>query len=237
MYSFLNVERGAARAISGRIKHTIRAKIENILIMVIIAHMSDTHKDASLEEGYLTGKLLLAMPAMGDPRFRRSVIYMCSHDANGAMGLVINHAITEMGFSEILKELPIESEIEIDPSALKVPVMLGGPVDAGRGFLLHSNDFSDDQTIIVDGSFSMTATLDALRAVASGGGPAEKLFILGYAGWSAGQLDEEIQNNSWLVTEPDADLIFKVDHDDKWEKAVSGLGFDPAMLVSDAGRA
>lgn len=194
--------------------------------------MSDAHK-----EGYLAGKLLLAMPAMGDPRFHRSVIYMCTHDAQGAMGLVINHAIPGMGFKEILKELPIESEIEIDPSALSVPVMLGGPVDAGRGFLLHSNDFKDDQTIVVDDAFSVTATLDAIRAVVKGQGPNEKLFVLGYAGWSAGQLDEEIQNNTWLVAEPDAELIFNAPDAEKWQQAVSGLGFDPAMLSGDAGRA
>lgn len=194
--------------------------------------MSNAHK-----EGYLTGKLLLAMPAMGDPRFHRSVIYICNHDADGAMGLVINQVIPKMQFKEILKELPIESEIEIDPSALSIPIMLGGPVDAGRGFLLHSNDFKDNQTIVVDKNFSVTATLDAIRAVAKGHGPNDKLFILGYAGWTAGQLDEEIQTNSWLVSDPDAALIFEVANDEKWQQAVSGLGFDPAMLSGASGRA
>lgn len=194
--------------------------------------MSNAHKD-----GYLAGKLLLAMPAMGDPRFHNAVIYMSSHDENGAMGLVINHAVPGMGFKDILKELPLESDIEIDPSAISMPIMLGGPVDVGRGFLLHSRDFSDKDTIAVDDSFGVTATLDAIRAVASGDGPNEKLFILGYAGWSSGQLDEEIQNNSWLITDADPALIFNTPHDEKWKQAISMLGFDPAMLSGDAGRA
>ena len=194
--------------------------------------MARAHK-----ETYLTGKLLLAMPGMKDPRFHNAVIYMCSHDEQGAMGLVINHVVPGMGFKDILKELPLESEIEIDPAALSIPIMLGGPVDAGRGFLLHSGDFSDAQTIVVDKNFSVTATLDAIRAVAAGEGPDKKLFILGYAGWSAGQLDEEIQGNSWLVADSDPALIFNAPNGEKWQKAVSGLGFDPAMLSSNAGRA
>ena len=194
--------------------------------------MARAHK-----ETYLTGKLLLAMPSMKDPRFHNAVIYMCSHDEQGAMGLVINHVVPGMDFKDILKELPIESEIEIDPAALSIPIMLGGPVDTGRGFLLHSSDFSDAQTIIVDQDFSVTATLDAIRAVAAGEGPDKKLFILGYAGWSAGQLDEEIQGNSWLVADAEPALIFNAPNGEKWHKAVSGLGFDPAMLSSDTGHA
>ena len=194
--------------------------------------MSDTNK-----EGYLTGKLLLAMPSMTDPRFHRSVIYMCNHDASGAMGLVVNHMVKDLGFADILKELPLKSEITIDPASLSIPVMVGGPVDSGRGFLLHSSDFHEQQTINVDDDFSVTATLDIIRAIAKGEGPDEKLFILGYAGWTAGQLEEELQHNAWLVTDADPELIFDVSHEEKWAQAVGKLGFDPAMLSGDAGRA
>ncbi len=198
--------------------------------------MAGIHKD-----GYLTGKLLLAMPAMGDTRFHNAVIYICSHDENGAMGLVINHAVPGMVFKDILTELPfeqeLESEIDISPSISSMPIMLGGPVDAGRGFLLHSNDFSEEHTISVDDDFGVTATLDAVLAVVKGEGPRDKLFILGYAGWSAGQLDNELQNNSWLVAEAKPNLIFTVPHGEKWTRAITGLGFDPAMLSSDSGHA
>ena len=194
--------------------------------------MTKTHK-----EGYLTGKLLLAMPAMGDPRFHKSVIYMCSHDENGAMGLVINNQLPGMQFKHLLNELELTSDIEVDPSILKTPLMNGGPVDTGRGFLVHSDDFKHDQTIEVDEGIHITGTLDGLKAIAAGDGPNEKLIIFGYAGWSAGQLDEEVQNNSWLVAESNLDLIFKVHNENKWQQAVSGLGFDPAMLSGDAGHA
>ena len=190
-----------------------------------------------LKEGYLTGKLLLAMPNMGDPRFHRSVIYMTNHDENGAMGLVINHAIPSVEFKDILKQLPFKSDIEIDPAALSVPIMLGGPVEAGRGFLLHSSEFSQKQTVSVDDYVSVTATIDALQEIAKGKGPQERMLILGYAGWEAGQLDAEIQNNSWLVADADSGLIFDVPHEEKWQAAVASLGFDPGMLVGDAGKA
>ena len=186
---------------------------------------------------YLAGKLLLAMPRLGDPRFHRSVIYMCAHDAAGAMGLVINHRMPGVAFQDLLEQLEITSDIEIDLKKLSLPVMRGGPVDAGRGFLLHSNDFSHDATIKFDDDFSVSGTVEALQAAAQGGGPSDLLFILGYAGWSAGQLDAEIQQNSWLVADPDPAIIFHGNHDEKWGMAVGALGFDPAMLSGDAGRA
>ncbi len=195
-----------------------------------------TH-DHSKKDGYLTGKLLLATPFMSDKRFHKSVIYMCSHDENGAMGLVINSLLPNVKFEEVLSQLPIKSEIQIDPAALNMPVLAGGPVESGRGFLLHSNDFKEDQTITVDKDFCVTGTIEALQAIAEGKGPDDKLFILGYAGWTAGQLDAEIKQNAWLVADPDPALIFKVQNEDKWDKAIASLGFDPGMLSGNAGRA
>lgn len=195
-------------------------------------------KDKSSEESlYLVGKLLLAMPSMSDPRFQRSVIFICAHDEHGAMGLVINQHAPEVVFGDLLKQLDIASDIQVDLKALNLPVMRGGPVDAGRGFLLHGSDFKQDETIPLGGDFAVTGTLDAIKAIASGTGPEQLLFILGYAGWSAGQLDSEIQHNSWLVAEPNPDLIFGDIKADKWTQAVSSLGFDPAMLSGEAGRA
>ena len=199
--------------------------------------MAEILKDRTSKEGYLAGKLLLAMPSMRDPRFENAVIYLCSHDENGAMGLIINHALPGMQFKHLLNELDIASDIEVDPNVLKTPLMNGGPVDTGRGFLLHSSDFQVKESISMDDDIYISGTIDSLKAMAKGKGPEDRLIMFGYAGWSAGQLDEEIQNNSWLVTEADPSLIFKADNTEKWHKAISGLGFDPTMLSGDAGRA
>ncbi|GJL85852.1 MAG: UPF0301 protein [Micavibrio sp.] len=186
---------------------------------------------------YLTGKLLLAMPAMGDPRFHRAVIFVCAHDENGAMGLVINHTLPGLDFDQLLTQLNITSDIEVDLKELAVPIMSGGPVEAARGFLLHSGDFNQNDTIKIDDLYSITGTVDALKEVATGNGPDKMLFILGYAGWSAGQLDSEIQQNAWLVVDPDPSIIFHDSPDEKWQMAVKKLGVDPAMLSGEAGRA
>jgi len=199
--------------------------------------MNEILKEPSSKEGYLSGKLLLAMPTMRDPRFENAVIYLCSHDENGAMGLIINHALPGMQFKHLLNELDIASDIEVDPNVLQTPLMNGGPVDTGRGFLLHSADFQVKESISMDDQIYISGTIDSLKAMAKGSGPQERLIMFGYAGWSAGQLDEEIQNNSWLVSDADPKLIFGDAHDEKWQKAVSGLGFDPSMLSGEAGRA
>ena len=188
------------------------------------------------EPTYLTGKLLLAMPSIGDPRFRRSVIFMAAHDENGAMGLVINNDLPDMDFSQLLAQLNINSDIELDLGA-NMPVMNGGPVEISRGFLLHSAEFKQDDTISVDDTFSITGTTDALKDVANGKGPEKALFILGYAGWTPGQLEQELQQNSWLVLDPDAALVFHDKNDEKWDMAIAKLGVDPAMLSGDIGRA
>lgn len=183
---------------------------------------------------YLTGRILLAMPAMGDPRFHRAVIYMCAHDENGAMGLVINHTLPGVDLGKLLKQLDIPAAQDTAPAT---PVMSGGPVETARGFVLHSSEFNQNDTIRIDDMFSVTGTLDALKAIAGGQGPDKMLFVLGYAGWSPGQLDREIQDNAWLVADADPGLIFDSAPESKWEQGIKKLGFDPGMLSGEAGRA
>jgi putative transcriptional regulator len=186
------------------------------------------------ESLYLTGKLLLAMPSMGDPRFHRAVIFMCAHDTNGAMGLVINHTLPGLEFSQLLSQLKIVSDINVNFRDL--PVMAGGPVESARGFLLHSGEFTRKDTVKID-TYGITGTIEALRDIVAGNGPGQLLFILGYAGWGAGQLDREIQDNAWLVVDADPEIIFHAEADEKWEMACAKLGINPAMLSGEAGRA
>lgn len=153
------------------------------------------------------------------------------------MGLVINHPLESVAFDELLEELKITADIEVDLNALEVPVMRGGPVEGARGFLLHSSDFSKPDTVKVDDRIYVTGTLDALKDVAQGAGPARRIFILGYAGWTAGQLDQELQQNAWLVVDADPDLVFSEGVEDKWERAVKKLGIDPSMLSAAGGSA
>lgn len=182
---------------------------------------------------YLTGKLLIAMPQMGDPRFHKAVIFMCAHDASGAMGLVINHTLPGLELSELLSQLQIGKPAHGDD----VPVMSGGPVETARGFILHEGNFNQVESLKIESNIFVTGTVEALKAVAEGTGPAKMLFILGYSGWTAGQLDQEMQQNAWLVTDADADVIFNGDPEDRWERAVKKIGIDPTMLSGEAGRA
>lgn len=185
----------------------------------------------------LTGKLLLAMPNMGDPRFHRAVILICAHDVNGAMGLVVNHILPGIDLRHLLEQLhilPLDSEMLREPYT---PVLSGGPMEHGRGFILHSPDFQQKDTIAINDDIAVTGTVDALRAVAVGAGPQDMLFVLGYSGWESGQLDREMQENAWLVSEASADLLFRVEPDDKWQDAIRRMGVDPAMLSGAAGRA
>lgn len=193
--------------------------------------MTDTGKAIS---GYLERQLLIAMPTMGDPRFARTVIYMCSHNAEGAMGLVINKPYPGLTFPNLLTQLGIESTAEND-----IVVRLGGPVETGRGFVLHSTDYMRQGSVKIDETIGigLTATLDVLRAIASGNGPQRSLFALGYAGWAAGQLDNEIQENAWLAAPADPDLIFHADLDALWDRAVRKIGIDVAKLASVSGHA
>jgi putative transcriptional regulator len=181
----------------------------------------------------MTGQLLIAMPTMSDPRFERTVIYMCAHSADGAMGLVVNKQADEIDFPELLNQLEIETEGVKDP----IPVLVGGPVETGRGFVLHSLDYRQDSTLEVSDEVGLTATVDILRSIAEGEGPAHSLLTLGYAGWSAGQLDDEIQANGWLNVTADVSLLFDGALGEKWDRAVRKVGIDPSFLSADAGHA
>jgi putative transcriptional regulator len=182
----------------------------------------------------LAGQLLVAMPQMGDPRFARSVIYLCSHSGDaGAMGLVINKVLGSLTLAELFAQLQIES----GALAKKRPVHFGGPVEPGRGFVLHSTDYREEATLPVAGNIAITGTLDIMRAIGRGQGPRHSLFALGYAGWAPGQLDAEIQANGWLSVAADDAIVFDADHDGKWQRALAKLGVDLSTLSSDAGHA
>ncbi|MBF0325840.1 MAG: YqgE/AlgH family protein [Alphaproteobacteria bacterium] len=184
-------------------------------------------------QGYLAGQLLIAMPQMQDPRFARSVVYLCAHSAEGAMGLVVNRLLDGITFPELLEQLGIEATGRCD----QIRVHLGGPVEGGRGFVLHSTDYMHESSMIVEGGVALSATVDVLRAIALGGGPRNSLLALGYAGWGAGQLDAEIRENVWLNAPADDRLLFGKDLDAKWESAIHKLGIDFAALSVDAGHA
>ncbi len=181
----------------------------------------------------LAGQLLIAMPNMSDPRFARSVIYVCAHNEEGAMGLVVNKAIGSLTFEELLQQLGLEAEAVSE----EIRIHFGGPVETGRGFVLHSADYIQEGSLQVNDDMALTATVDILRDIADGNGPRRSLLALGYAGWGPGQLDSEIQANGWLNVEADENLVFDPDLDDKWERAIAKLGFDPSSLSGDAGHA
>lgn len=187
----------------------------------------------NLEAGYMTGQILIAMPNMADARFARTLIYLCAHTAEGAMGLVINRAVDNVTFPDLLRQL------NIMPGAAGAhdPILFGGPVETGRGFVLHSADYVRDATLLVDRQVGLTATLDILKDIAAGHGPRRSLLMLGYAGWGPGQLDAEIQANGWLNTPADEALIFDHDLDTKWDKALAKLGVDLSTLSVEAGHA
>ena len=191
--------------------------------------------------GYLDGQLLMAMPSMTDKRFQRSVIYMCAHSAEGAMGLIINQPAPNMKLPGLLSQLGIigKSAHKSMPRAMQdKTVHVGGPVETGRGFVLHSADyFAENATLSIDSTVSLTATIDILKAMADGRGPEQSLLALGYAGWAPGQLEDEIQANGWLHCPADLGLVFDEDLDAKYNRALSKLGVDPSHLVSEAGHA
>jgi putative transcriptional regulator len=182
---------------------------------------------------YLTGQLLVAMPQMRDPRFARSVIYMCAHSADGAMGLVVNRRVGSITFDDLLQQLNIGPNKRSD----EIRIHFGGPVEQGRGFVLHSSDYLQSGSLQVDDQVALTATLDILKEMASGGGPRKSLLALGYAGWGPGQLDAEIQANGWLSVSSDEALVFDADLDHKWERAIGKIGIDFSQLSGEAGHA
>jgi putative transcriptional regulator len=197
-------------------------------------------KKRSQPNGYLDGQLLIAMPIMTDKRFARSVIYLCAHSADGAMGLIINQRAPHISFRDLLGQLSISAgaDEDLQPDVDDMQVHVGGPVETGRGFVLHSADYYvDDSTLAIDDTVSLTATVDILRAIAGGKGPDRSILALGYSGWGAGQLESEIAANGWLHCPADADLVFGSELEQKYERAMSKIGIDPSHLVSEAGHA
>ena len=191
--------------------------------------------------GYLDGQMLIAMPAMSDERFARSVIYVCAHSTEGAMGIVVNQPAANIKFPDLLVQLeviPAVDRIELPTGTEAVKVLKGGPVETGRGFVLHSADFFiENSTLPIDEGICLTATVDILKAMAHGNGPHNAILALGYAGWAPGQLEQEIQENGWLHCAADPELIFGSDTEAKYGKALRKIGVDPGMLSSEAGHA
>ncbi len=192
-------------------------------------------------QGFLDGQLLIAMPSMADKRFARSVVYLCAHSGDGAMGIVINKLASEVSFRDLLVQLDIVqagNEPDLPGGVDNVRVHRGGPVETGRGFVLHSSDFFlDNATLPIDEGVCLTATLEILRAISDGRGPDRALLALGYAGWRPGQLEFEIQSNGWLHSQADSDILFDDDIDAKYDRALAKIGIEPAMLSDEAGHA
>src|SRR3954468_4042729 len=198
-------------------------------------------KGAGPARGYLDGQMLIAMPTMRDERFTRSVIYVCAHSSEGAMGIVVNQPASNINFPDLLVQLeviPAADLIQLPRRAGTVKVLKGGPVETGRGFVLHSADFFiENSTLPIDEGVCLTATLDILKAIARGNGPASAILALGYAGWSPGQLENELQHNGWLHCSPDPELLFGADIGAKYDRAMQKIGMRPGMLSSDVGHA
>lgn len=195
--------------------------------------LDSTEKKRFSPNGYLVGKLLVATPYMTDNRYERSVIYLCGHDEYGAIGLVINKTLNSLRFHDLLTQLDISSL----PTTKRVQVHAGGPVEVSRGFVLHAGEYQSESTVKVGEDFYITATLDILRALANGVKSNLFLLTLGYSGWGSGQLEEELQENMWMVVEPTAELVFNTSTDLKWRASMAILGINPSLLSIDAGRA
>ena len=196
---------------------------------------------ADTSRGYLDGQILIAMPGMDDNRFDHSVIYLCAHSADGAMGIILNQVAGNISFPDLLQQLDIISDnqaIRLPLGIDEMPVHRGGPVETGRGFVLHSPDyFVENSTLPIEEDICLTATIDILKAIVDGDGPRNALLALGYAGWGAGQLETEIQANGWLNCPADPGLIFGPDLESKYENALRKMGIEPGMLSSEAGHA
>ena len=176
---------------------------------------------------FLDGQILIAMPGMQDPRFQHALVFLCAHSDEGAMGLIVNKTTEDLVWSDLFERL----EIPFDPSGMPRPVYYGGPVEQGRGFVLHSSDYhAEEATLCINAGTSMTATLDILHALGASEGPERVLVALGYAGWAPGQLEAELQMNGWLLCPPDDDLLFGSDDEGKWNRAMAKIGVDPALL-------
>jgi putative transcriptional regulator len=204
----------------------------------IISHIRKTGKlgvkpTMPVTPGWLTGKVLVAMPGMADPRFARSVVYVCSHGPSGAMGLVVNRLFGDADFPMLLEQLNIETSLQTP----EIPVQFGGPVEMGRGFVLHSCDYLREETTRIDDSVAITATIEIIEDIANAKGPARALMVLGYAGWSEGQLEDELKSNGWLTVNADEDILFDPNLDSKWDRAMAKIGITPGMLCETQGNA
>jgi putative transcriptional regulator len=198
-------------------------------------------KGGGPKRGYLDGQMLIAMPTMRDERFARTLIYVCAHSSDGAMGIVVNQPAANIKFPDLLVQLdviPASDLIQLPRKAGTVKVLKGGPVETGRGFVLHSEDFFiENSTLPIDNGICLTATLDILKAIAQGEGPQSAVLALGYAGWAPGQLENEIQENGWLNCDADSELIFGTDAEVKYGMAMRKIGIDLGKLSSEAGHA
>lgn len=184
-------------------------------------------------EGYFSGKLLMAMPLMEDPRFEHTVIFICGHDESGGIGLILNKELPAVFLPELLTQL----EIPTTPETPQDPIYFGGPVEMSRGFIVHSVDYVMETSVIVTDDLAVTATVDILRALSMGQGPRQYLTALGYTAWAEGQLENEIQNSMWLVSSATEELIFNIPADLKWKSAINAMGFDPGVLLHMGGNA
>jgi putative transcriptional regulator len=186
------------------------------------------------DDGFLSGQLLIAMPGIGDPRFERAVVLICAHDTEHAMGLAVNRPASGLTVPDLLQRLDIKATIRV-PADL---VLIGGPVERERGFVLHTDDYRGEHSLGIAGGMALTATREVLEAMAGhDAAPRRARLALGYAGWAAGQLENEIKHNVWLVCDPDEDLLFDGDHEQKWSRALGKLGIDPTRLSAVTGQA
>jgi len=191
--------------------------------------------------GSLAGRFLVASPSMPDERFQKSVVFICKHDDDGALGIIVNNKVDDLPLGQVYKQLGIE----IPKTSEEKPVLFGGPVETSRGLVLHSSDYKREETLLIDGGMALTASLEILKDMAGGGGPKQAWLALGHSGWAPGQLDREMQDNAWLVVDGDATLVFDGDFDHKWQRALDRLGgkggpggrFDLASYSHQSGRA
>jgi putative transcriptional regulator len=185
-------------------------------------------------DGFLLGKLLVALPGMPDRRFEKSVIFMCAHSEEGAMGLIVNKPFEGLSFRELVERL----DVRVTANALEAPILFGGPVGSGQGFVLHTSEFGNGEaTMPITSEISLTATIDILRAIAEGRGPEKALFALGYAGWGPGQIEAELASNGWIHCDAKKAILFDLECGDKWRAALATLGADISGLSAEAGRA
>lgn len=189
----------------------------------------------------LVGRFLVAAPSMPDERFQKSVVFICKHDGDGALGIIVNNKVEDLPLGQVYEQLGIEV-----PKISNIqPVLFGGPVETSRGLVLHSADYKRGETLLIEGGMALTASLEILKDMASGSGPKQAWLALGHSGWSPGQLDRELQDNAWLVVDGDAALVFDTDLDAKWQRALDRLSgktergnrFDPASYSHQVGRA